>query len=88
MQSNDSATDAVVVRRHLARDSGWRESEYVPGKTLATRMIEPDIPSARGAWVAAGALAVVFYLITLRGGFVYDDREVVRDDARVSEPGR
>src|ERR1044071_9667058 len=42
----------------------------------------------RGPWLVAALLAMALYAVTLWGSFVYDDRAVIRDDPRVTEPGR
>jgi hypothetical protein len=38
--------------------------------------------------LAAAALALLLYSVTLAGTFVYDDQDLVRDDPRAREPGR
>jgi len=43
--------------------------------------------SGRWAALAAGGLAVALHAITLGGTYVYDDKDVVRDDPRVRETG-
>src|SRR5258705_3872434 len=46
------------------------------------------VPIARHCSLVAFLFAAILYAHTLRGTFVYDDRDAVRDDPRVSEPGR